>query len=167
MSQPMLSITSETPLADMPKATPHLLPCRIHHNGAVEPARPFWDPRPGEAGTRTAYFRGRKLQGTPAKLPDHYRGVVAAVCAPAAPARTPGEPEVIELEPEPEPEPEPGPAAPRGSLQVQAEFDEVVVWGHEQPVDAAADPYLRGIEEWLALAEKIHSYPDPSTEEKR
>ncbi|KAL2177570.1 ribonuclease H2 non-catalytic subunit-domain-containing protein [Thermothelomyces heterothallicus CBS 202.75] len=158
MSQPMLSVRSEKPLADIPKATPHVLPCRVHHNGAAEPAHPFWNPRVNEAGTRTAYFRGRKLRGTAAKLPDNYRGVVATVSAPKQPSRRPEEADVIDLEPE---------APPQGSLQVQAEFDEMVVWGHEQPVDAAADPYLRGVEEWLALADKIHSYPDPSTEEKR
>ncbi|KAL2148589.1 hypothetical protein VTH82DRAFT_2143 [Thermothelomyces myriococcoides] len=162
MSQPMLNVKSGSPSGDIPKATPHLLPCRIHHDGSVEPAQPFWNPRVGEAGTRTAYFRGRKLQGTAAKLPDGYRGVVAVVSAPPeepSGERRSEEPEVIDLESEV--------PSNQGSLQVQAEFDEMVVWGHEQTVDAAADPYLRGVEEWISLAKKIHSYSDPSKEEKQ
>ncbi|KAK4246614.1 ribonuclease H2 non-catalytic subunit-domain-containing protein [Corynascus novoguineensis] len=158
MSQPMLRVEkSETPSGDSPKATPHLLPCRVHHNGPAEPAQSFWNARVGESGARTAYFRGRKLQGTAVKLPDGYRGIVAVTSAPEQPSRRSEEPEVVDLE-----QSEP----PHGSLQVQAEFDEMVVWGHEQPVDAAADPYLRGAAEWLALAEKIHSYPAQSTKGK-
>ena len=42
MSQPMLEITAETTGAK--KTTPHLLPCRIHHNGPVEPTDAFWNP---------------------------------------------------------------------------------------------------------------------------
>lgn len=174
MSQPMLRVEkSETPSGKSPKATPHLLPCRVHHNGPAEPAQSFWNPRVGEckqsvdsrlrtrsqlthcvhlAGTRTAYFRGRKLQGTAVKLPDGYRGVVAVTSAPEQPSRRSEEPEVVDLE-----QSEP----PHGSLQVQAEFDEMVVWGHEQPVDAAADPYLRGAAEWLTLAEKASRLPAP------
>ncbi|KAL2196735.1 ribonuclease H2 non-catalytic subunit-domain-containing protein [Corynascus similis CBS 632.67] len=153
MSQPMLRVEkSETPSGKSPKATPHLLPCRVHHNGPAEPAQSFWNPRVGESGTRTAYFRGRKLQGTAVKLPDGYRGVVAVTSAPEQPSRRSEEPEVVDLE-----QSEP----PHGSLQVQAEFDEMVVWGHEQPVDAAADPYLRGAAEWLTLAEKASRLPAP------
>ena len=49
MSQPMLSFTSETPSGETPKATAHLLPCRIHHTGPVESAESFWDPKAGES----------------------------------------------------------------------------------------------------------------------
>lgn len=120
-------------------------------------------------GTPTAYFRGRKLQGKSVKLPEGYRGVIAAVSEAEEPTV---QTEVIDLEAE----------TPQGSLQVQAEFDEMLVWGHESAVDASADPYLRGTEEWLALAEKvcwavfwnlsdvvandawqIHSYPAPTS----
>lgn len=44
---------------------------------------------------------------------------------------------------------------PQGSLEVQAEFDKLVVWGHETTVDGAADPYVRAVGEWIALAEKV------------
>ncbi|KAK4158266.1 ribonuclease H2 non-catalytic subunit-domain-containing protein [Chaetomidium leptoderma] len=156
MSQPMLSLKSEASSGETPKATPHLLPCRVHHTGSVEPVQSFWEPKVNEDGTPTAYFRGRKLLGKTAKLPEGYRGVVAVTCAAEEPSGLPEEGGVIDLEAE----------TPQGSLQVQAEFDEMVVWAHEAAVDASADPYLRGAEEWLALAEKIHSYPSPAPEEK-
>ncbi|KAK4240389.1 ribonuclease H2 non-catalytic subunit-domain-containing protein [Achaetomium macrosporum] len=156
MLQPMLNLKPETPSGATPKATPHLLPCRVHHNGSVEPNQSFWDPKVGEDGISTAYFRGRKLQGKTVELPDGCRGVVAAVSAAEEPSRRPEEADVIDLEAD----------TPQATLQVQAEFDEMVVWGHEAAVDASADPYMRGVEEWMALAEKIHSYAAPTSKEK-
>ncbi|KAK3307629.1 ribonuclease H2 non-catalytic subunit-domain-containing protein [Chaetomium strumarium] len=156
MSQPMLCLKPETLCGEIPKAKPHLLPCRVHYNGSVEPTQSFWDPKTGEDGISTAYFRGRKLQGRTVKLPDGCRGVVAATSAAEEPSRRPEEADVIDLEAE----------TPQASLQVQAEFDEIVVWAHEAAVDASADPYMRGVEEWVALAEKIHSYAAPAPKEK-
>ncbi len=40
-------------------------------------------------------------------------------------------------------------------LQVQSEFDEMVVWAHETTADASADPYVRGIEDWLTVANQV------------
>ena len=37
----------------------------------------------------------------------------------------------------------------------KAEFNEIMVWGHESLPDAEDDPYTRGIEEWIQLAEKV------------
>ncbi len=167
-SMPGLALKSELPAGETPRATPHLLPCRVHHSGPVEPIQAFWDPKPGESetahsssvsgamltnfvavpyldGISTAFFRGRKLQGTTVKLPEGYRGVVAVTSAAEEPSTRPDEVEVVDLEAE----------TPQGTLQTQAAFDEMVVWGHESAVDAAADPYLRGAEEWLGLAEKV------------
>lgn len=42
-----------------------------------------------------------------------------------------------------------------GSMKVTAGFDEMVVWGHESLATAEADPYIRSIEEWLQVAEKV------------
>jgi ribonuclease H2 subunit C len=41
------------------------------------------------------------------------------------------------------------------SMQVTAEFDEIVVWGHEAEGNAHEDPFIRSVEEWLDLAEKV------------
>ena len=59
--------------------------------------------------------------------------------------RRPEEEETIDLEA----------LMPQGTLKVEAEFDDMVIWGHEATVDASADPYLRGTEEWLVLADKV------------
>jgi ribonuclease H2 subunit C len=83
------------------------------------------------------------LQGKAVKLPEGYRGVVAATSA-AQDASS----NVVDVDSE----------TPQGSLKTQAEFDEIVVWAHETAVDAAADPYMRGTEEWIALAEKVRRH---------
>ena len=84
-------------------------------------------------------------------LPEGYRGLVAATItsgAATSEAEDPDAPAVIDLE---------APTLPQGTLQAQAEFDQMVVWGHEAVVDPAADPYLRGAGEWLTVAEKVGS----------
>lgn len=42
-----------------------------------------------------------------------------------------------------------------GILEEQAEFDEILVWGHEALPDETSDPYVRGVEEWIAFAEQV------------
>ena len=39
-------------------------------------------------------------------------------------------------------------------LEEQASFDEVVLWGHESTPDEN-DPYVKGIQEWIAFAETV------------
>ncbi|KAL1837252.1 hypothetical protein VTK73DRAFT_4754 [Phialemonium thermophilum] len=163
-SQPMLQIRRD-PSAD-PRTVAHLLPCRVHHDGVVEPVRDYWTPKDdGRDGVRrVAYFRGRKLHGTPVQLPEGYEGVVlskggggaqpdkAASREPTAGAGA--RPAVVDLEQDDE-----TPCA-TDTVEAKAAFDEVVVWGHETTADASSDAYVRGLEEWLALAEQMHSYPD-------
>jgi len=43
-------------------------------------------------------------------------------------------------------------------LEEQASFDEVVLWGHESTPDET-DPYVKGIEEWIAFAETVCCVP--------
>ncbi|KAK4108447.1 hypothetical protein N656DRAFT_771822 [Canariomyces notabilis] len=157
--QPMLRLTSDVPPDETPKVTPHLLPCRIHHDGSVEPADSFWEPKACADGTCTAYFRGRKLEGKTVKLPDGYRGVVAVSSPDEEQHRRAEEVddvEVIDVDN----------LMPQSSMQVQAEFSEVVVWSHETAIDASAHPHMRAIQEWLALAKKIHTYPTPDAKHK-
>lgn len=94
-----------------------------------------------------AYFRGRKLHGKELKVPEGYRGVVVDKTEPPEPrAPRPDEPEVVDLDAEDE--------MPLGALDTKAEFDEMVIWGHESMADTS-DPYVRGIEEWMKVAEKV------------
>lgn len=183
MSPPILTLGSPSnPPKPPPKATAHLLPCRVHHNGSIEPIQPFWRPekQPGTPpssspspnptpttnppsppdGSSTSYFRGRKLHGTPLALPPGYRGVVAAsILPPSKDEDSLPEPEqeVIDLE-----DPNRGKPA-QGKLDVHAEFDEVLVWGHEVAAgtDGADGGYVRGMEEWISLAGAIHGYAKP------
>jgi hypothetical protein len=83
------------------------------------------------------------------KLPEGYRGVVAATAPKEDEKRPALDAEVVDLEDENQGR------APQSALNVQAEFEEMVVWGHEATADATADPYVRGMEEWLMLADQV------------
>ena len=48
------------------------------------------------------------------------------------------------------------PEEPVKILEKQNTFDEFMVWGHES-IPAADDPYVKGVEEWLKLAEAVCS----------
>ncbi|KAF5636642.1 ribonuclease H2 subunit C [Fusarium sp. NRRL 52700] len=152
MSQPILSLT---PNETKSKAVANLLPCRIHHDGSIDQASTFWTPTTTNEGTRLAYFRGRKLEGKVVKIPEQCRGVVVEQ-APERDRKSTNEDVVEDLDADQEPE-------QIGSMKITAEFDEMVVWGHETVADASTDPYVRSIEEWLQMADRIHSY-SPSTD---
>lgn len=88
------------------------------------------------------------------KLPEGYRGIVATAAQDESrPRRPEEEEEATDLEREGHPE--------TGKLQVQAEFDEMIIWGHETTADVSADPYVRGMEEWLALADQVCGIHNP------
>lgn len=155
------------------KATPNVLPCRIQHDGPVSQSDSYWEPsqEPGiydsvivadifadcvPDGKRVAYFRGRKLHGRALRLPEGYRGVVVDKAEPPKPqGPRPDEPEVVDLEAEDE--------MPLGALETKAEFDEIVIWGHETVADTNSDPYVRGVEEWMKLAEKVTCWDSNAT----
>ncbi|KAJ4390665.1 hypothetical protein N0V93_004263 [Gnomoniopsis smithogilvyi] len=133
------------------KCTPNLLPCRIHHDGPVGATGSYWTPSTASDGKRISHFRGRELHGKTLKVPEGYRGVVVEKKdAPKPAAQSLDEPEVVDLEADDE--------LPVGALETQAEFDEMVIWGHESVAEAVSDPYARGVEEWIQLSSKIHSY---------
>lgn len=54
------------------------------------------------------------------------------------------EPDDMDVEPE----------EPVRVLQKQGAFDELMVWGHES-MPAANDPFVKGVEEWVKLAEAV------------
>lgn len=47
------------------------------------------------------------------------------------------------------------PPEPVKVLDELSSFDEVVVWGHDQ-LPALDDPFVKGVEEWIAFAEALH-----------
>ncbi|KAM0548512.1 hypothetical protein ACHAPJ_009835 [Fusarium lateritium] len=145
MSQPILSLK---PDESKSKVVANVLPCRIHHDGSIDPVSAYWTPTTADDGSKLAYFRGRKLQGKVVKLPEQCRGVVVE--------RTPEkDPKIATEEPVEDADAE---QEQTGSMQITAEFDEMIVWGHETVADASADPYVRSMEEWLQVADRIHSY---------
>lgn len=47
------------------------------------------------------------------------------------------------------------PLEPIGTMQSTAEFDEMVIWSHEEVASSTTDPYVRSIEEWVQMADKV------------
>ncbi|EED21965.1 conserved hypothetical protein [Talaromyces stipitatus ATCC 10500] len=121
--------------------TPNILPCRIHYDGPIDTSKRHWHAINDEKEDKqTAYFRGRKLQGRTVQLPEAYQGVVAFPTDRMVPAANregavPEEPVKI--------------------LESQATFDQFVVWGHEN-LPAADDTFVKGVNEWIKLAEAMH-----------
>ncbi|KAI5922515.1 ribonuclease H2, subunit C [Camillea tinctor] len=154
MTPPIFKVASAESVEEK-KAQLHLLPCRIHYDGDVNPSDSFWNPSQSEDGKNTAYFRGRKLDGKTFKLPEGYFGVVAEKSDPK-PEQRGGNDEMtddVEIQEHPNDQLE------VGDMNGKAAFDEMIVWGHETSADASEDPYIRGMEEWITFAEQIHSYP--------
>lgn len=100
-------------------------------------------------GSKSAHFRGRKLAGKTVKLPEQCRGVVVEKREEKA-----AEPQVTDEYADADPEAQ---SESFGTIQVTAEFDEMVVWGHEMMADAASDPYVRSMEEWLQVSDKVRA----------
>jgi ribonuclease H2 subunit C len=42
-----------------------------------------------------------------------------------------------------------------GAMSGKATFDQMTIWGHESTSDSMADPFVRGMEEWIAFAEEV------------
>jgi hypothetical protein len=99
-------------------------------------------------GKTVAYFRGRKLHGKQLKVPKGYRGVVVSktdrILSKEVPVQeSAGDEEAVEEEVEVK------------IMEEQSEFEDIMVWGHEALPDNTADPYVRGMEEWIAFAEQV------------
>ncbi|TQS32133.1 hypothetical protein Golomagni_07559 [Golovinomyces magnicellulatus] len=143
-SQPMLALKESN---DKPKVTANLLPCRVQHDGPIDPIESFWTPVQAEA-----YFRGRKLQGKTVPLPSTYRGVVMERKADELRKEmqsgegTQDDDDMVPLE-------------SVGMMQATEEFDEMIVWSHEALATAAGDPYVRSVEEWLQMADQVIEPP--------
>lgn len=97
-------------------------------------------------GKRISHFRGRELHGRALKVPEGHHGVLVekkdALEAEPRQLDKPEQPTDLEAEDE----------LPLGTLETEAKFDEMVIWGHESMAEAASDPYARGMEEWMQLS---------------
>ncbi|EHA47333.1 hypothetical protein MGG_17682 [Pyricularia oryzae 70-15] len=149
MSQKIIEITSQK--ESKSSAAVHLLPCTIHHDGPVDQVQSYWKPTESQDGKKTAFFRGRKLHGKAIRVPEGYKGIVVEKGPEDGPAETRAdEPVTVDVDAEEK--------VATTALDTKAEFEEMVIWGHESTADASSDPYVRGVEEWVSLAEQVHSY---------
>jgi hypothetical protein len=82
------------------------------------------------------------------KIPKGYKGVIIS----STHQKLSREPQASEEEEELDDNEQPEDV---GILEEQAEFDEMMVWGHEALPDENTDPYVRGVEEWIAFAEQV------------
>lgn len=99
-------------------------------------------------GKKEAYFRGRKLHAKAVPLPSQFRGIVAERQAAVPQPTDPYAP--IDLEKEDDDD-----APPVDKMKALAEFDEIMVWGHENVTNAADDTYVRSLEEWVEASERV------------
>jgi len=86
------------------------------------------------------------LHGKQLKVPKGYRGLVLVSTdriLPKQAAQATDEEEDAEDGPETK------------VMEEQSEFDSIMVWGHEALPDDTTDPYVRGMEEWIAFAETV------------
>ncbi|UKZ82143.1 hypothetical protein TrVFT333_009927 [Trichoderma virens FT-333] len=156
---PMLEIRKDE--AAPSEGVVNLLPCRVQHTGSLGPSSAYWNPNTGENDTRTAYLRGRRLQGKTAKLPANYRGLVLQ--RKDDKQNDIEQPEVIVIGEDGDE----GSAPRLGAMHTVTEFDKMVVWSHDAVTDASVDPYLRSVEEWLKVSDSIHSYDSADNGESK
>ncbi|KAM3067226.1 hypothetical protein ACMFMG_005408 [Clarireedia jacksonii] len=97
-----------------------------------------------------SYFRGRKFTGRKVRLPEGYRGFVGKVGEAVLPVAKEERRGVEEDEDDREKEVE------TKIMEELGEFDEIVVWGHEGVSDIGGEGVIRGVEEWIEWAGKIH-----------
>ncbi|KAI1261073.1 ribonuclease H2, subunit C [Xylariaceae sp. FL1019] len=155
MPPPLFTVDSNES-NEKPNAAVNLLPCRIQYDGDVKSSDTFWNPSPGPSGENVAYLRGRKLHGKCVKLPQGYCGSVVQKTDPKPEPSNEETNEDVSIVEDPEDQLE------IGAMEGRAGFEEIIVWGHESTTESTTDPYIRGIEEWIAFTEEIHSYDTES-----
>lgn len=94
-----------------------------------------------------SYFRGRKLHGKQLRVPKGYRGVVLS----STDRILPKELSSVMVEDDQDTEETPEVKV----MEEQSEFEDIMVWGHEALPEDTSDPYVRGIEEWIAFAREV------------
>ncbi|KAL9585751.1 MAG: hypothetical protein Q9212_001333 [Teloschistes hypoglaucus] len=153
----MLSIRPSIVKPSDSKYTPNLLPCKIHHDGPVNASSRYWDPQNNKDGNPEVYFRGRKLEGRGVKLPEGYRGVIVndTVKPVGSMEHKPDLGRLSRRNQEDGDEDAEEEGEDVGAMEEVGEFEEVVVWGHERTV-GSDDEVVKGVEEWISLAETIH-----------
>jgi ribonuclease H2 subunit C len=81
------------------------------------------------------------------KVPKGYRGAVLLGTDRVLPKGGAGD--KVEDDEDAEEEPE------TKIMEEQSEFEDIMIWGHESLPEEGADPYMKGIEEWIAFADQV------------
>ncbi|KAI9817406.1 MAG: hypothetical protein M1826_001608 [Phylliscum demangeonii] len=137
--------------------TAHVLPCRINHTGPVNASERFWSAADDADGLLTASFRGRRLRARVVRPPQGYQGAVLVKTKRRPDQERHATTGSVEREEE-------GEEDDKGMLQARAAFEEIVCWEHEAQPDPMTDSYAKGIEGWIGLAERMHSWPEEDSE---
>ncbi|KAF1821544.1 ribonuclease H1 small subunit [Dissoconium aciculare CBS 342.82] len=139
------------PQSSSRKLIPNLIPCSVKHSGPITIEQRHWNPQ--ETHKPTAYLRGRKLQGKKVRLPSGYRGYVLEKTTEML------QPEATSADPRESRDEQGEERELQGDVHimgVKAQFEEVMVWAHEV-VPEDDDPYVRGIQDWINLADAVSS----------
>lgn len=147
------------------KSQVNILPCKIHRNGPSKVTKRFWSPTVEEDGSKTAYFRGRKLRGRQVKLPKSYHGLAVIKTDQVLPetVKQPQEAALGQFADDEDAAENDAQAEPVKILKEAANFDMITVWGHDR-LPAVDDNFVKGIEEWIAFAEAIHTTQNETTQ---
>lgn len=49
-----------------------------------------------------------------------------------------------------------------GTMKVVEEFDQVMVWGHENVACTGDDAYVRNLEEWIQVSDRVWHFDPPN-----
>lgn len=106
-------------------------------------------------GKGIAHFHGRQLKGQQVGIPDGYKGlIVSSADSPGASTGESGLQAHADADSEENNDED---AIEENVLEEKANFENIMVWAHETAPEAATDPYLRGIEEWIGFAGAVGS----------
>ncbi|KAK9481405.1 ribonuclease H2, subunit C [Lipomyces japonicus] len=126
--------------------TPHVLPCKIIHDGPANVARFFKPTTRVKSNHAQVFFRGRQFIGQSVHVPDGFTGIVV-----------PSKPIAV-TDPDDSHNSQPGDEYDEQlhEWSDQARFDCFVVWDHDHLPDDA-DPHLESVREWISFATTLHS----------
>jgi ribonuclease H2 subunit C len=137
----------------------HVLPCHIAYDGPSKVSS-YFQPRqdPDDRTQLTCALRGRKLRGLTLSLPNHYSGItllrpsnIGHVFLPADTAtrfdRTKYEDDDEEDE-----------AIEKSTWQSDEKFNKLTIWEHQALPDRGVDPWIKGIEEWIPMADVVPQF---------
>ncbi|KAI9757581.1 MAG: 3'-5' exonuclease [Chaenotheca gracillima] len=141
------------------KCIPNVLPCKISYDGHVNATQRHWSPSsPNTDDSMVAHFRGRRLRGTRAPIPEGYQGLVLSKTDRIVPFEESSQASNLDNSMGLEEHDEEEKPEPVRALEQSATFDEIMVWGHEIAPESGSDAYLKGLEEWIGFATQIHGH---------